>query len=128
MIAKTAIRISMLLLTTGAPLLGCTITLINDLNTPVNLILADKTVIRIIAGEQTTFGQSNQLAQFTFLKQVQGKTFKYKLNQTSCSASHEIDVYASMIGNEPIEYFEVSTNLNSNPSGGCGCGHKERPR
>lgn len=125
---KLLLHLGMVCFATTSQLFSCTITLINDLATPINIILADKTVIRIAAGEDTTFGQSNQLAQFTLLKQVQGKTFKYNLSQTSCSPSHQIDLYASMVGNEPIEYFEVSNNLNSKPSGGCGCGHKERPR
>ncbi len=125
---KLLLHLGMLCFAATAQLFGCTITLVNDLATPINIILADKTVIRVIAGDETTFGQSNQLAQFTVLKQVQGKTFKYNLSQTSCSPSHQIDLYASMIGNGPIEYFDVSNNLNSNPSGGCGCGHKDRPR
>ena len=106
----------------------CTITFINDTNSPVHVILDDGTDIRVAAQQETTFGQSDALAAFTVLKQVGSKLSKYRLTQLSCSPTHQIDVYALAIGKEEIEYFEVSKNLNATAAGGCGCGHKDRPR
>ena len=107
---------------------ACTITFINDLGYPVTLLFDDETSIRVPAQDQTTFGDAEALASFTVLKRVGQKTNKYRLTQVSCSPSHQIDIYASTIGQSPIEFFEVSKNLNATASGGCGCGHKARPQ
>ncbi len=105
---------------------SCVITFINDMSTPVHVILADGSDIKINAGEETTFGDSDALASFTVLKRVGSKMNKYRLTQESCSPSHQIEVYASAVGQTAIEYFKVSSNLNATASGGCGCGHKAR--
>ena len=111
----------------SAHLLGCTVTLVNDLTTPVSVVPGGTNSLIVPAGSPYTFGQPDQMASFVFVKQVQGKTFRYRVTQTSCSPTHEITVYASQVGNGPIEYFDVSNNLNATSSGGCGCAHKDRP-
>jgi hypothetical protein len=111
-----------------ASIYACTITFINDLNYPVTLIFDDQTSMRVNAQDQTTFGDPDALASFIVLKRVGQKTNKYRLTQVSCAPTHQIDIYASAIGQSPIEYFEVSKNLNAAAAGGCGCGHKDRPR